>query len=107
MSGRFAAATITAVMTPKSDDVDVDFVYNFLLTHKDEVLVSLMRGATNVTLNIDRLKQLVIPYPPESTRRQAVRKVRACEERIQSLRADTAQALIELDRAREEFIGLF
>ena len=107
MSGRFAAATITAVLIPKSAEVDIDFVYNFLLTHKDEVLVSLMRGATNVTLSIDRLKELEIPYPNESTRRKAVGLIRRREEHIRSLQSELVNARTALDHARQEFLALF
>ncbi len=107
LSGKFAAATITAVLLPRSNEVDVDFVYNFLLTHKDEVLVSLMRGATNVTLSVDRLKSLVIPYPPEKVRNSAVLDVRLREEKIRSLQAELAAAWTDLSKARDAFVELF
>ena len=107
MSGRFAAATITAVLIPKSKDVDVDFVYNFLLTHKDEVLVSLMRGATNVTLSIDRLMNLEIPYPKEAERNNAISMIREPEDRIRYLQAEISNARIALEKSRRNFKDLF
>ena len=107
MSGKFAAATITAVLTPKNSSVDVDFVYNFLLTHKDEVLVSLMRGATNVTLNTDRLRDLEIPIPGGNARNAAVEGIRDAQQRIARLRAELAEAQVSLDGARQHFKELF
>lgn len=107
MSGKFAAATITAVLMPKTSSVDVDFVYNFLLTHKDEVLVSLMRGATNVTLNIDRLRDLEIPIPSDNSRIAAVEDIRGAQERIARLQAELADAQVSLDGARHRFKELF
>jgi type I restriction enzyme M protein len=64
--GKFAAATITAVLLPKSsavDEVYVPYVYYYLFSHKDELLVPLMRGAANISLNMDRLKRLRVPVP--------------------------------------------
>lgn len=60
----FEAATITAVLSIKPDAlVYVPYVYFYLLSHKDELLVPLMRGAANVSLNLDRLAKLMIPVP--------------------------------------------
>ncbi len=62
VEGKFSAATITAVLTPKRGvEILVKYVYYFLITHKDEVLVPQMRGATNVTLSLDRLKRIQVP----------------------------------------------
>ena len=107
MSGKFAAATITAVLIPKGPNVDVDYVYNFLLTHKDEVLVSLMRGATNVTLNLDRLRALQVPMPPEDVRRRAISGIHEAETRIKELAQKLAKAQQELELKREEFRQVF
>lgn len=64
VSGKFSAATITAVLLPRaSKEIYVPYVYYYLLAHKDELLVPLMRGAANVSLNLDRLKKLQIPVP--------------------------------------------
>jgi restriction endonuclease S subunit len=107
MSGKFSAATITAVLMPKSDAVDVDFVYNFLLTHKDEVLVSLMRGATNVTLSIDRLKELQIPFPKKTVRQKVVGEIIAAEKRIGDIKSELSLAYEGLARTRQNFKELF
>ena len=64
VNGKFSAATITAVMIKKSDiEVYVPYVYYYLSVHKDELLVPLMRGSANVSLNEDRLGKLRIPIP--------------------------------------------
>jgi len=42
-------------------------IYYYLLAHKDELLVPLMRGATNKSLNIDRLAELKIPIMDENS----------------------------------------
>ena len=64
VNGKFAAATIIAVLIPKPNaNVHVPYVYYYLLVHKDELLVPLMRGAANVSLAPDRLARLKIPVP--------------------------------------------
>ena len=59
--GQFDASSITAVLLPNSSDVPVIEIYYYLLAHKDEMLVPLMRGATNKSLNTERLKELRVP----------------------------------------------
>ncbi len=67
IDGKFDAASITAVLTPKTHDTSVIMIYYYLLAHKDELLVPLMRGATNKSLNIDRLAELKIPIMDENS----------------------------------------
>lgn len=66
INGKFAAATITAVLLLKreqSDKIFVPFIYNYLAAHKDDVLVPQMRGAANVSLSLDRIRNIKIPLP--------------------------------------------
>jgi type I restriction enzyme M protein len=73
VKGKFEAATITAVLIPKSaSKVHVPYVYYYLLAHKDQLLVPLMRGAANVTLGIDRLARLRIPVPHDLAEQKAL-----------------------------------
>ncbi|MCA9504780.1 MAG: N-6 DNA methylase [Spirochaetaceae bacterium] len=67
IEGRFDASSITAVLTPKSPSLPIAVVYYYLLAHKDELIVPLMRGATNKSLSIDRLADLEIPILNESS----------------------------------------
>jgi hypothetical protein len=71
--GDFDAASITAVLVPKEPDVAVAQIYYYLLAHKDELLVPLLRGATNKSLSIERLEALEIPiFSDESEEATAV-----------------------------------
>ncbi len=71
MNCRFAAASIVAVLTKKPGvELSVRFAYFYLLAHKDDILVPLMRGAANVSLSLDRIARVEIPVP-ESKERQA------------------------------------
>nr|WP_298378479.1 N-6 DNA methylase [uncultured Halomonas sp.] len=64
---KFDASSITAVLVPKNKNIPVENIYYYLLAHKDELIVPLMRGATNKSLNIDRLYGLLIPIDQDGT----------------------------------------
>jgi len=110
VSGQFAAATITAVMMKKAKpkaEVYVPYVYYFLLAHKDDLLVPLMRGAANVSLNLDRLGALRIPLP--KTLEDQKRRVRILErsaEQLATARAAVEDAEKAFDNSFNRFCGL-
>ena len=108
VSGKFEAATITAVLTPTSDQVFVPYVYYYLLAHKDELLVPLMRGAANVSLNLDRLAKLKIPVPKsKSEQRKIVGSLTAKREKVEEFRKAARRAegdfFSGVERFRSEF----
>ena len=107
--GRYAVSTITAILTPKPDtQISVSFVYFFLLTHKDELLVPLMRGAANVSLNLDRLKNLRIPVPRDNQKQvtilnDLVSAQRNIDDACQALRVAEIEYSTVLERFRNTF----
>ena len=94
VTGRFAAATITAVLTRKAGvKLHVPYVYFYLLAHKDELLVPLMRGSANVSLNLNRLGRLRIPVPTSVAAQEALVQQLATEQgRVARLKAELADA---------------
>ena len=94
VSGKFAAATITAVMTKKlTVDIYVPYVYYYLSAHKDELLVPLMRGSANVSLSEERLGRLRIPVPPNiEKQKELVHQLVQARNRIESLKIDLSEA---------------
>ena len=67
VDGKFEAASILAVMMLKDKNKSkelIEYVYAYLATHKDDVLVPYMKGAANVSLNVSRLSRIKIPLPP-------------------------------------------
>ncbi len=64
ISGKFSAASINAILIKKAEEkIYVPYVYFYLLAHKDELLVPLMRGSTNKSIADNRLGRLRIPVP--------------------------------------------
>ncbi len=103
-TGRFAASTITAVMTPYAQtEVYVPYVHYYLMAHKDELLVPLMRGAANVSLSLERLSRLRIPVPPLAEQHKYVDHLIDLEARIGEIRNEWISA----QRAFEEQFRCF
>ena len=97
VNGKFEAATITTVLTLKPGvDVHVPFVYSYLLAHKDELLVPLMRGAANVSLNIDRLARLRIPLP------RTIKEQKALVSKFSEMNLKIARCRSELETVKDE-----
>ncbi|MGX7745712.1 restriction endonuclease subunit S [Rhodopseudomonas parapalustris] len=94
VNGKFSAATITAVLTPradKSNEVCVLYVYFYLLTHKEQVLVPQMRGAANVSLSLERIRNLRIPLPGDRhAQEKALKDLDAKRREINALNSQLA-----------------
>lgn len=105
VNGKFSAATITAVLTKKTKaKVYVPFVYYYLLVHKDELLVPLMRGSANVSLNEDRLKKLRIPLPPTiEEQMKLMTSILHARSKIDALKIELANSEKELKEELEKF----
>lgn len=94
VSGKFSAATITVVLTKKKNvEIYVPYVYYYLLAHKDELLVPLMRGSANVSLSEDRLAKLRIPVPNTiEAQKELVSDLLACKNSIDGLKKEIVTA---------------
>jgi len=98
---KFDASSITAVLTPKSKETDIDVIFYYLLAHKDELLVPLMRGSTNKSINTDRLADLDVPLlDKESVEAKAVEQLLQTAREIKIAR----QKMGALEAAQNEMI---
>ncbi|MGQ3281547.1 N-6 DNA methylase [Bosea sp. (in: a-proteobacteria)] len=104
VNGKFSSATITAVLVPKKDrihDIFVPYVHAYLASHKDDVLVPQMRGAANVSLSLDRIKNIRIPLPGSSAQQEISlgsiaekrRAISMCEVNLKGLKLDLDQEI--------------
>lgn len=73
-NGDFQAATIMGVLQPLENTTSlfVKYIYVYLFTHKDEILVPYMKGAANVSLTVDRILNIKVPVVDEETQRKLV-----------------------------------
>ena len=90
--GQFDASSITAVLVPKNKDVPVHKIYYYLLAHKDELLVPMMRGATNKSLNTDRLAEIEVPVlKADSPQGIAIKSLMDQKRRIEEVETELNQ----------------
>jgi restriction endonuclease S subunit len=88
--------------------VYVPYVYYFLLAHKDDLLVPLMRGAANVSLNLDRLKKLKIPLPKNvGEQKKRVEDLENRYTRLNDARREIERISLELANCVSEFAKSF
>jgi len=98
--GKFEAATILAVLMLRSDFLEsctVEYVYSYLLTHKNDVLVPYMKGSANVSLNISRLGKIKVPFPNIEAREEIANKILGKQNEILRLKKDLKRALEEFE----------
>jgi restriction endonuclease S subunit len=63
--GKFAAGSILAVVSvEKESPISSRFLFEYLSTFKEELLVSRMAGTANVSLNVGLLKDIKVPIIP-------------------------------------------
>jgi type I restriction-modification system DNA methylase subunit len=101
---RFDASSITAVLLPKSKEVPTEEIYFYLLAHKEDLLVPMMRGATNKSLNPDRLGDLHVPILKKGSAQgrkmgvllQQKQKLLAAEGELKALRAQHNESIEQL-----------
>ena len=84
--GEFSAASIVAVVTPKSaKTLNAKYLFYYLSVNKDLVLVPLMKGSANKAMSVGRLSALEIPVPPPSVQAEMISQLTQIEEQRASL----------------------
>jgi type I restriction-modification system DNA methylase subunit len=107
INGKFAAATIVGVLRVKDESrLSARYLYYFLESHKDDLLVPLMKGAANVSLGLKKIGKVRIPLPPLSKQFDLVAELAKIESEIQEtqvridgLRAMKLDALVRFKNA--------
>ncbi len=80
-NGKFALGTILAKVTSNDESILLtEYLYIYLSTFKDEILVPLMRGSANVSLTITSLKTVEIDIPTLEFQEKIIQIYRLCEE---------------------------
>lgn len=76
-SGQFALGSILCAVIPEDPAlVSAEFLYYFLSSRKDVLLVSLMRGGANVSLTVNSLKTVSVQFPSIEEQIRIVRVLR-------------------------------
>lgn len=63
-NGKFALSNLLCALTAKGTDlVSLKFLYHLFMVKKDEYFVPLMKGTANVSLNPEKIGNVLIPLP--------------------------------------------
>ena len=100
VSGKFSVATIMAVLRVKDKSkLNTKYLYYMLQNFKDEMLVPLMSGAANVSLNIPKIQSIKIPVPSIDEQNQIIEKL---EKNISTM-IELENKLDECKRLQEKY----
>lgn len=90
--GRFALGTILAAIFPYAPDlISARFIFEYLSTFKDELLVSRMTGTANVTLSVGKIAEVPIPLICPTVQRKADALMTLCDQ-LEAARAEREAA---------------
>ena len=80
-SGRFALGTILAAVIPFDEELfSSRFIYEYLTTFKEELLVSRMTGTANVTLSVSKIGEVPIPIISSKTQKWICEFCKICDQ---------------------------
>lgn len=103
VKGKFAAASIMSVIQVNDSRFLSEFVYYYLLAFKEELLVSRMKGAANVSLSTSKIKDILIPIISIKEQSEYIQTISGIDEKINNSRKD----LLALEKERESVLGDF
>ncbi len=90
--GRFALGTILAAIFPIAPTlISARFIFEYLSTFKEELLVSRMTGTANVTLSVSRIAEVPIPLICPSVQGKADELMALCDQ-LEAARAEREAA---------------
>ena len=90
--GKFALGTILAAIFPYAPDlISARFIFEYLSTFKEELLVSRMTGTANVTLSVGRIAEVPIPLICPTVQRKADELMALCDQ-LEAARAEREAA---------------
>lgn len=88
-SGKFALGTILCAVIPNNpQELDARYLHQYLQFYKDIILVSLMKGAANVSLSMKDIATVEFPLPPIKRQRELSNLFVSLQEKQKELSAE-------------------
>ncbi len=110
-SGKFALANIMVALVPKHGvPLNAKFLHLFLSAHKDELLVPLMAGTSNVSLRVPDLAEVPVWLPPLETQERIASGVEQAFAKLETAKGLVVEIHSDFDRlllASARQLGLF
>ncbi|MBK8226752.1 MAG: N-6 DNA methylase [Flavobacteriales bacterium] len=108
MNGRFAAASIIAVLQIKDrSKLLPKFLHIYLEANKDTLLVPLMKGAANVSLGVRAISSVVVPIPTLAEQQELINEVENYDYEIAQLKNSLAEKNAQREQALRSFAKQF
>lgn len=100
--GKFALGNILCALTSLNEDIVLTkYLYVYLSYHKDDLLVPLMKGTTNVSLNMKDILNAIISVPDIDTQLRIVKKV----EEISHLEEKIEEARMQMEDFKKSYFS--
>lgn len=101
--GKFALGNILCALTSLNEDlVLTKYLHVYLSYHKDDLLVPLMKGTTNVSLNMKDILNAVVNIPDIDTQLDIIEKV----DKIKHLESKVAEAKLQMEEFQKAYYGM-
>jgi len=108
VEGDFAAATITAVLQVVDTTLYLPkFIYYFLESQKDDLLVRLMSGLANVSLSLEKIRTTELPILPIADQEEMIQKLDAIMKEKEMLFERSTRLDAERDQLLSRLRGQF
>lgn len=100
-AGKFALGNILCGLVPNDpSQLSAEFLYHFLSSRKDVLLVPLMRGGANVSLTVDSLKKVAVQFPSLEEQSRIVEAMRGFDTLVNNLNVGLP---VELNARRKQY----
>ena len=105
--GKFALANLLVALLPNENSkCFAKYLYHFLMTRKNELLVPLMQGTANVSLKEQDIAGVKIPLPPLAEQRRVVARIEALAAQIHEAHTLRHQAAKEAEALYSQQLGV-
>lgn len=103
--GKYAVGNILATLIPKDHKyLNAKYLYVYLTINKEELLVSQMTGAANVSLTLTRLAEVEIEVPDYEAQLKAIKKYEEAQRYKNSMNSQIETRSKLLERFRQQIL---
>lgn len=98
--GKFALGNILCALTSLDENlVMTKYLYLYLSYHKDSLLVPLMKGTTNVSLNMRDIQNVIVSIPDIDTQMKVIERIG----KIKHLEDKIAEAKLQMEEFKKSY----
>jgi type I restriction enzyme S subunit len=104
-SGKFSVGSILCAVMPRDSSIlSAEFLYRYLDLHKEQELVSRMKGMANVSLSIKSVAEVEILLPPIQIQKEIVNSFKYIENQTNKLSSEQSIQLDFLKKLRQQIL---